>query len=156
MQGGLFSDTCLKRLHILQEGAYTLKGNLVQDTIVLHPCQEGEREKRKNLAKGLTKALLRGIIIWQHGRRYAGMAELADARDLKSREIFFSYRFDPGFRHHFLCTFCHQFNIAGQSSLVARRAHNPEVRRFKSPPRNQQKAYNFDCKPLFLPFLGLF
>ena len=29
------------------------------------------------------------------------MAELADARDLKSREIFFSYRFDPGFRHHF-------------------------------------------------------
>ena len=30
---------------------------------------------------------------------YAGMAELADARDLKSREINFSYRFDPGFRH---------------------------------------------------------
>ena len=30
---------------------------------------------------------------------YAGMAELADARDLKSREIYFSYRFDPGFRH---------------------------------------------------------
>ena len=29
----------------------------------------------------------------------AGMAELADARDLKSREIYFSYRFDPGFRH---------------------------------------------------------
>ena len=28
------------------------------------------------------------------------MAELADARDLKSREIYFSYRFDPGFRHH--------------------------------------------------------
>ena len=31
--------------------------------------------------------------------KYAGMAELADARDLKSREINFSYRFDPGFRH---------------------------------------------------------
>ena len=32
--------------------------------------------------------------------QYAGMAELADARDLKSREINISYRFDPGFRHH--------------------------------------------------------
>ena len=32
---------------------------------------------------------------------YAGMAELADARDLKSREIYFSYRFDPGFRHQY-------------------------------------------------------
>ena len=29
--------------------------------------------------------------------------------------------------------------IAGWSSLVARRAHNPKVRRFKSPPRNQKK-----------------
>ena len=46
------------------------------------------------------------------------MAELADARDLKSREIYFSYRFDPGFRHH---------HIAEWSSLVARRAHNPKV-----------------------------
>ena len=34
------------------------------------------------------------------GHLHAGMAELADARDLKSREINFSYRFDPGFRHH--------------------------------------------------------
>ena len=60
----------------------------------------------------------------------AGMAELADARDLKSREIHFSYRFDPGFRHH---------NIAEWSSLVARRAHNPKVMRFKSHLRNQKK-----------------
>ena len=29
----------------------------------------------------------------------AGVAELADARDLKSREIKISYRFEPGFRH---------------------------------------------------------
>ena len=65
-----------------------------------------------------------------YGRNYAGMAELADARDLKSREIHFSYRFDPGFRHH---------NIAGWSSLVARRAHNPKVVRFKSHSRNQVK-----------------
>ena len=61
--------------------------------------------------------------------RFAGMAELADARDLKSREISFSYRFDPGFRHH---------NIAGWSSLAARRAHNPKVVRFKSHLRNQR------------------
>ena len=60
---------------------------------------------------------------------YAGMAELADARDLKSREINFSYRFDPGFRHHY---------IAEWSSLVARRAHNPEAVRFKSHLRNQK------------------
>ncbi len=29
----------------------------------------------------------------------AGVAELADARDLKSREDHSSYRFDPGHRH---------------------------------------------------------
>ena len=63
--------------------------------------------------------------------RYAGMAELADARDLKSREINFSYRFDPGFRHHY---------IAEWSSLVARRAHNPKVMRFKSHLRNQRNS----------------
>ena len=34
---------------------------------------------------------------------YAGMAELADARDLKSRDPYRSYRFDPGFRHHNKC-----------------------------------------------------
>ena len=59
------------------------------------------------------------------------MAELADARDLKSREIYFSYRFDPGFRHH---------HIAEWSSLVARRAHNPKVMRFKSHLRNQRNS----------------
>ena len=65
------------------------------------------------------------------------MAELADARDLKSREIYFSYRFDPGFRHH---------HIAEWSSLVARRAHNPKVMRFKSHLRNQRKeAVHLDC-----------
>jgi hypothetical protein len=44
---------------------------------------------------------------------------LADARDLKSRGNLFPYRFDPGLRH--------QYNDAEWSSLVARRAHNPEV-----------------------------
>ena len=32
----------------------------------------------------------------------AGVAELADARDLKSRDTKVSYRFDPGHRHHWL------------------------------------------------------
>ena len=51
-----------------------------------------------------------------------------------------SYRFDPGFRHH----------IAGWSSLVARRAHNPEVVRFKSHPRNQiTKGHRFGVLLLF-------
>ena len=59
------------------------------------------------------------------------MAELADARDLISREIQLSYRFDPGFRHHY---------IAGWSSPVARRAHNPKVVRFKSHSRNQKNS----------------
>ena len=63
--------------------------------------------------------------------QYAGLAELADARDLKSREINISYRFDPGFRHHY---------IAGWSSPVARRAHNPKVVRFKSHSRNQKNS----------------
>ena len=67
------------------------------------------------------------------------MAELADARDLKSREIYFSYRFDPGFRHH---------HIAEWSSLVARRAHNPKVMRFKSHLRNQRLT---TVSLLFLP-----
>ncbi len=49
----------------------------------------------------------------------AGVAELADARDLKSRGINFPYRFDSGLRHHSY--------IAGWSSSVARRAHNPKV-----------------------------
>ena len=30
----------------------------------------------------------------------AGVAEQADARDLKSRDTRVSYRFDPGHRHH--------------------------------------------------------
>ena len=80
------------------------------------------------------------MAVWKtYGRIYAGMAELADARDLKSREIYFSYRFDPGFRHHY---------IAEWSSLVARRAHNPKVMRFKSQLRNQRLT---TVSLLFLP-----
>ena len=64
------------------------------------------------------------------------MAELADARDLKSRDTKVSYGFDSRFRHH----------IAEWSSLVARRAHNPKVVWFKSRLRNQKRfhsRYNF-------------
>ena len=38
----------------------------------------------------------KGTLPWQN----AGVAELADARDLKSRDTKVSYRFDPGHRHH--------------------------------------------------------
>ena len=78
--------------------------------------------------------ILSGDIIYKqsegnHGRN-AGMAELADARDLKSREIFSRTGSTPasGTNH-----------IAEWSSLVARRAHNPKVMRFKSHLRNQKK-----------------
>ncbi len=46
---------------------------------------------------------VRGII-GGYGR-YAGVAELADAQDLKSCEGQTSYRFDSGLRHHKVPTF---------------------------------------------------
>ncbi len=41
-------------------------------------------------------------------RECAGVAELADARDLKSRDTKVSYRFEPGVRHPLP-----ELNIAG-------------------------------------------
>ncbi len=55
----------------------------------------------------------------------AGVAELADARDLKSRETRVSYRFKPGHRHQISQN--RKLNIAEWSSLAARWAHNPKV-----------------------------
>ena len=57
------------------------------------------------------------------------MAELADARDLKSREIISRTGSTPASGTNY---------IAEWSSLVARRAHNPKVMRFKSHLRNQK------------------
>ena len=62
---------------------------------------------------------------------YAGMAELADARDLKSREILSRTGSTPASGTN---------NIAEWSSLAARRAHNPKVMRFKSHLRNQKNS----------------
>ena len=65
------------------------------------------------------------------------MAELADARDLKSREIFSRTGSTPA---------SGTIYIAEWSSLAARRAHNPKVMRFKSHLRNQKQfhsRYNF-------------
>ena len=60
----------------------------------------------KSLKKVLTNNFNRDIIL-KHPRKgdierrlYAGVAELADARDLKSRGTQIPYRFEPGFRHH--------------------------------------------------------
>ena len=44
---------------------------------------------------------------------FAGVAELADARDLKSRATKVAYRFDPGHRHQL-------FKYRGVEQLVAR------------------------------------
>ena len=74
----------------------------------------------------------------------AGVAELADARDLKSRDTKVSYRFDPGHRHHRGLTRgagkrqLAKTKYRGVEQLVARRAHNPEVVWFKSHLRNQK------------------
>ena len=38
----------------------------------------------------------------------------------------------------------------GVEQLVARRAHNPEVRRFKSPPRNQKRKQSIGLLFSFL------
>ena len=67
----------------------------------------GEKKKRF-FKKGLTK---KGECVIIHDANsnvsksspvesFAGVAELADARDLKSRDTKVSYRFDPGYRHH--------------------------------------------------------
>ena len=58
---------------------------------------------------------------------HAGMAELADAWDLKSHEILSRTGSTPA----------SGTSIAEWSSLVARRAHNPKVVWFKSRLRNQ-------------------
>ena len=62
---------------------------------------------------------------------YAGVAELADARDLKSRELIPRAGSIPVSGTTNLIS-------RGRAARLARRAHNPEVRRFKSPPRNQK------------------
>ena len=68
--------------------------------------KEGDKFLTKTLQKVLTNYILRDII-FKHPRKgdierrlYAGVAELADARDLKSRGTQIPYRFEPGFRHH--------------------------------------------------------
>ena len=66
-----------------------------------------------------------------HSACRAGVAEQADALDLKSNVAKATYRFDPGHRHHI---------YRGVEQLVARRAHNPEAVWFKSHLRNQQVA----------------
>ena len=63
-----------------------------------------QKIKLKNFKKGVDKTIqlcynnlceLKGF-----PQSSAGVAELADARDLKSRDTKVSYRFDPGHRHH--------------------------------------------------------
>ena len=68
---------------------------------------DGTRERKKIIfsQKGLTREKRCDIIFKLTERKlkvrgFAGVAEQADARDLKSRDTKVSYRFDPGHRHH--------------------------------------------------------
>ena len=100
-------------MHIWKQKAYTKTGTLYRIPYFVLGVKRCRREKRKNIKKGLTKWLPYDIIIWQHGRRYAGMAELADARDLKSREIFSRTGSIPASGTIFFCQIYVQFYIAG-------------------------------------------
>ena len=76
----------------------------------------------------------------------AGVAEQADAADLKSADTRVSYRFKSGHRHHTVPKDNRQIQYRGVEQLVARRAHNPEAVWFKSHLRNQKRfhsRYNF-------------
>ena len=56
----------------------------------------------RKFKKGLTFKIMYDIIPYADRdirEQFAGVAELADARDLKSRDTKVSYRFDPGHRH---------------------------------------------------------
>ena len=84
----------------------TKKGN---DPVGAFPFSNAFEEKKKRIfKKGLTKAVECAIINNANSNvsksspvdSFAGVAELADARDLKSRDTKVSYRFDPGHRHH--------------------------------------------------------
>ena len=93
------------------------------------------KSSKTNILKKSANAIDKEDLLCYYNKaveKRAGMAELADARDLKSRGTNIPYRFDPGFRH--------QFYIAEWSSLVARRAHNPKVMWFKSHLRNHSKS----------------
>ena len=75
---------------------------------------------------------------------FAGVAELADARDLKSRATKVAYRFDPGHRHQL-------FKYRGVEQLVARRAHNPEAAGSSPVPATISSGCNwFQLHPLLL------
>ena len=78
-------------------------------------------EKRKTkifliLKKGLTSGKERDIILGQKRSVSAGMAEQADARDLKSRDTKVSYGFDSRFRHQFCKTEYRGVEQPGSSS----------------------------------------
>ena len=88
----------------------------------------------------------------------AGVAEQADARDLKSRGSISRTGSSP-------VSGTNPFKYRAVEQLVARRAHNPEVMRFKSHPRNQEavpkkmhrgKPEIFSGFLRFSPFFSLF
>ncbi len=52
------------------------------------------------LAQLVERAAVNRVVVGSSPRRFAGVAELADARDLKSLDPYRSYRFDSGPRHY--------------------------------------------------------
>ena len=62
--------------------------------------QKNKKEREKNCVYPLDRTCRECYNNRAGQGKDAGVAELADARDLKSRETYISYRFDPGLRHH--------------------------------------------------------
>ncbi len=69
---------------------------------------------------------------------------MADAQDLKSCVPYRTYRFDPGLRHQSLDRPVRITTLyrRGVEQLVARRAHNPEVRGSSPLPATMKQTLN--------------
>ena len=76
---------------------------------------------RKVVSSSLTPGAINNIEPHEREAQFAGVAELADAQDLKSCDPYRSYRFDPGLRHQYISAqlgyiFLSRGRAAGSSS----------------------------------------
>ena len=76
---------------------------MFQFALILSSKNSRQKFSEKKFSKALdnhTKMCYNNQAVREYTKREcAGVAELADARDLKSRDTKVSYRFEPGVRH---------------------------------------------------------